>query len=113
MATINGVNFDDVAKEALAAAEAVIGANWGDVRDIVENIANGFVGDVKFIALKKATGEFNEDDAKTWLEDQKMVARIRLRSVAVITLQLAERILNAMIEVFNSAIKKAIGWSIV
>ena len=113
MATINGVNFDDVVKDALVAAEAVIGANWSDIRDIVQNIANGLVNDVTFIAQKKATGEFNEDDARTWLEDQKMVARIRLRSVAIITLQLAERILNAMIEVFNSAIKKAIGWSIV
>jgi hypothetical protein len=113
MATINGVNFDDVIKEALTAAEGVLVGHWGEVRDIVENIAKGLVNDVEFVALKKATGEFNEDDARVWLDDQKLVARNRLRSVAIITLKTAEDVWNAMAKVFNTAINKAVGWTIV
>ncbi len=92
MTTINSVDFDDVIKDALAAAKAVITDNWTEVRDIVENIGKGLVNDIEFIAKKKLSGEFNEDDAKVYLEDQKLVARTRLRSIAIITLQVAERI---------------------
>ncbi len=113
MTTINSINFDEVIKQALEAAKAVITDNWKEVRDIVENIAKGLVNDLEFIAKKKLSGEFNEDDARVYLEDQKMVARTRLRSIAIITLQMAERIWNAVAEVFSKAIEKALGWVII
>ena len=112
MVTINNVNFDDVVEDALKAAKAIVTENWGEVRDIVENIAKGLVNDVTFIAKKKATGEFNEDDARVYLEDQKMLARVRLRSLAIITLQIAERIWNAIAKIFRTAINKALDWTI-
>jgi hypothetical protein len=37
---------------------------------------------------------------------------MRLRSVAIITLKIAEQIWNAIINVFNAAINKAIGWTL-
>lgn len=112
MVTINNVDFDDVTKDALMAAKAVVTDSWDEVSDILENIAKGLVNDVAFIARKKATGEFDENDARVFLEDQKMVARIRLRSVAIITLQIAERIWNAIAEVFRAAINTALDWAI-
>ena len=51
-------------------------------------------------------------DAKVFLEDQKMVARMRIRSIAIIGLQLAENIWNAIADVFRKAITKAIGWTV-
>lgn len=113
MTTINKVDFDKVLKDALAAAKAVVTDNWPEIKDIVENIGKGLVNDVEFIAKKKLSGEFNEDDARIYLEDQKMVARTRLRSVAIISLQLAERIWNAVAEVFRAAIQNAIGWAVI
>lgn len=112
MTTINNVNFDDVVDEALKAAKAVVSDNWDEARDIVENIAWGITNDISFIAKKKLSGEFNEDDARVYLEDQKMLARVRLRSLAIITLQIAERIWNAIAEVFQTAITKALNWSL-
>jgi hypothetical protein len=112
MATINGVDFDEVVKEALSAAEKVATGNWSSLRDIVNNVAQGLVNDAEFIATKKATGEFNESDARMWLDDQKMVARMRIRSLAIITMQIAESIWNAVAGVFNAAIQKALGWSV-
>ncbi len=112
MATINGVNFDDVIAEALKAAKGVLTDNWDEAQDIVENIAKGLANDVVFITKKKLSGEFNEDDARVFLEDQKIVARVRLRSIAIITLQIAERAWNAIAAVFGKAINTAIGWTI-
>jgi hypothetical protein len=113
MVTVNTVDFDDVMKDALKAAEAVVTSDWNEVRDIVESIAKGLTNDVEFIAKKKLEGVFNEDDARVYLEDQKMLARVRLRSLAIITLQIAERIWNAIAEVFRSAINSALGWAII
>jgi hypothetical protein len=109
---INNVDFDVVVDDALTAAKAVIMDNWDEIRDIVENIAKGLANDVVFIAKKKAEGVFNEDDARVFLEDQKIVARVRLRSLAIITLQIAERIWNAIAKVFRAAIKTALTWTI-
>lgn len=61
---------------------------------------------------RAANGEFNEDDARIFMEDQKVVARIRLRSLAIITLQIAERVWNAVATVFRSAINTALGWTV-
>lgn len=112
MATINGVNFSDVVDEAMDAAKLVAGGNWDEIKDIVENIGESLTSDVSFLAKKKISGEFNEDDAKVFMDDQKMLARIRLRSVAIITLQLAEEIWNAIAGVFRTAINTAIGWTV-
>ena len=112
MVTINKVDFDEVTEEALKAAKAVVTDSWDEVSEILENITKGLVNDIAFIAQKKASGEFDENDARVFLEDQKMVARIRLRSLAIITLQIAERIWNAIAEVFRTAINTALNWTI-
>lgn len=114
MTRINRIDFDKVSADALAAARAVLDDDnvWKNLKDIVENISDGFVSDAKFIAKKKLSGEFNEDDARIYLEDQKTIARVRLRSVAIITLQIAERVLNAIADVFRQAINAALGWTV-
>lgn len=114
MAEINKINFDSVINDALMAAKAALDndQNWDAIRDIVENIGKSITGDIEFIAKKKASGEFNEADARVYLDDQRMLARIRLRSLAIITLQIAERIWNAIADVFRKAASTALGWVI-
>lgn len=109
---INNVDFDEVGKAAMEAAKAVAKSNWPKLADIVDNISRGIANDVLFLERKKTSGEFDESDARIFIEDQKIVSRMRLRSVAIITMQIAEDILNAIIGVFQIAIKKALNWSI-
>lgn len=112
--TINGVNLSQVGKEALTAARVLLDdpATWKSLKDILQNVADGLTADIRFIARKKLGGEFNEDDARVYLEDQKTIARVRIRSVAIITLQIAERVLNAVLDVFRLAVQRAIGWTV-
>jgi hypothetical protein len=113
VATINGVNFNSVTKDALTAAQTVLNdpATWTSLKDIIQNVSDGFVADTQFLAKKQLSGEFNEDDARVYLEDQKTIARVRIRSLAVITLQIAENVLNAVLDVFRKAINTALnGW---
>lgn len=112
MPTINGVDFSQVSKDALAAAKEVLNdeKTWAQLKDIINNLSEGLTKDVQLIAKRKLSGEFNEDDARAYIEDQKTIARIRIRSIAIIGLQLAENIWNAIAEVFGKAINKALGW---
>lgn len=112
--TINGVNFTQVGKDALEAVRVLLEdpGTWKSLKDILQNVADGLTADIRFIARKKLSGEFNEDDARVYLEDQKTIARVRIRSVAIITLQLAEKVLNAMLDVFRGAVRQALGWTV-
>jgi hypothetical protein len=114
MATINGIDFSVVAKNALAAAKLAANDDnaWKSLNDILKNVTNSLKADVQIIAKRKISGEFNENDARVFLDDQKMVARMRIRSLAIIGLQLAERIWNAIADVFKVAINAALGWSV-
>ena len=112
MTSINGVDVGDVVADAVSAAKVVASNNWGELRDIVENIANGILNDVQYVAAQKLAGTLDEYGAKIFLEDQRMVARVRLRSVAIVTLNIAEDIMNAIIAVFNGAVNRALGWTL-
>lgn len=114
MPTINGVDFSQVSKDALAAAKVALNdeKTWAKLKDIINNLSEGLTKDVQLIAKRKLSGEFNEDDARAYIEDQKTIARIRIRSIAIIGLQLAENIWNAIAEVFGKAINKALGWTL-
>lgn len=112
MANINGVDIGDVVKEALSAAKAVADIEWDKLRDLVENISKGMLNDLELVAKQILTSEMDAYDAKIFMEDQKMVARVRLRAIAIMTLQSAERILNAIIGVFREAANKALGFDL-
>lgn len=112
MPTLNGVDIGNVVKEAMTAAKQTGVSNWADIKDIVKLVSDNMLTDLKYVAKKKLSGEFDKYDAKIFLEDQKIVARTRLRSIAIITMKTAERVLNAVIEVFQAAANKALGWKI-
>lgn len=114
MPTINGVDFTQVSKDALDAARSALidKKAWSSLNDIIKNLSDSLTKDVQLIAKRKLSGEFNEEDARAYIEDQKTIARIRIRSIAVIGLQLAENIWNAIAEVFRKAINKALGWTL-
>jgi len=109
---IEGVDFDEVTLQAVEAVRLVVTDGWDELADIVENIGQSLSSDIAFVTKKKKSGEFDELDAKVFMEDQKIVARMRLRSVAIVTLKIAEEIWNAIANVFNAAINRAIGWTI-
>lgn len=112
MPKLNDIDIGNVVKEAMTAAKETGVSNWADIKDVVKHISDNMLSDLKYVAKKKLTGEFDEYDGKIFLEDQKMVARTRLRSIAIVTLKTAERILNAIVEVFRGAANKALGWDI-
>lgn len=112
MTKLNNIEIGNVVQDAIAAAKGVAEGDWKKIKDIVKNIADSLLVDLKYIAKEKLNNRIDEYGAKIFLEDQKMVARVRLRSLAIMTLQSAERILNAILDVFKTAANTALGWDI-
>tara|TARA_R110002126_G_scaffold63511_5_gene162680 strand:- start:340 stop:690 length:351 start_codon:yes stop_codon:yes gene_type:complete len=110
MAILNNIDVGDVLADAMTSAKQAAQSNWPVVSDMVDNIARSILIDLDYIARQKLLGQIDEYGAKIFLEDQRMVARARLRSLAIVTLQLAEAIINAILRVFNTAAQKALGW---
>lgn len=109
---INGVDFTVVTNNAIQAAKLAFAGGSQELVDIVKNIGDSLASDIEFVAKKQLSGEFEEVDARVFLEDQKIVARMRLRSIAIVTLKIAEDIWNAIAKVFNAAINQALGWTL-
>lgn len=109
---INGVDFEIVTADAIKAAKSVIQTDWPALKTFVEALGRGMASDALFLKVQLETGALDNAGAGTFLEDRKIVARMQLRSLAIITLQLAEDILNAMTAVFKSAINRMLGWNL-
>ena len=114
MSSIKNFDFSQLINNALEAAKNEVNNpdTWRSLEDIIKNISQGLVADIEFITKKKLSGEFNQDDARVFLEDQKMLARIRIRSIALMTLRIAERIWNAVANIFQGAISTLLGWKL-
>lgn len=110
MTILNDTDIGDVLAEALTSARQAAQDSWPAVSELADNIARSILIDIEYVARQKLLGQIDEYGAKIFLEDQRMVARARLRSLAIVTLQLAENIINAMLRVFNAAAQKALGW---
>ncbi|QHG64930.1 hypothetical protein [Pseudomonas putida] len=107
---INGVDLDAVLLEAINAAKTIIHSDWPVIRAEVESLGRSMARDMMILHQQQQDGALSENDIGLFLDDQKIVARLRLRSIAIVTLQLAEAILNAMTAVFRSAIYRALGY---
>lgn len=110
MTILNNIDVGDVLAQAMASAKHAARDSWPAVSELANNIGRSILIDLDYIARQKVLGQIDEYGAKIFLEDQRMVARARLRALAIVTLQLAEDIINAMLRVFNTAAQKALGW---
>jgi hypothetical protein len=106
---INGVDFDRVTSDAINAAKSLVQNDWPKLQAFVETLGRGMARDALFLKSQLETGALDNAGARTFLEDRKIVARLQLRALAIITLQLAEDILDAMTSVFRSAINRVLG----
>lgn len=109
---INGVDFDVVTADAIKAVKAVIQADWPAVQSTIVSLGQRMASDALFVQRQLVDGKLDAAGAHALLQDQKIVARMHLRTVAIITLQLADAILDAMANVFKIAINRALGWDL-
>ncbi|WP_271273680.1 hypothetical protein [Aliamphritea hakodatensis] len=109
---INNVDFDSVLERIIASATLENGTAQEDVRRVIEYIGRDMFSDIAFLREKQQSGEYEEDDARTLMDEQKLIARLRLRNLPSLDISQANRLWTLVADEFSFAISRAIGWQV-
>jgi hypothetical protein len=106
------IDIEVLAKQMLEAAKGVFNEKWPEVRKFAESESKKFVSNMAEIALWKANNEINEDEAKSLAKLHERSMKMVFTSLEGISLAMAEKAINAAIDVIRKAVNTAIGWAI-
>ncbi len=109
---MSNINVEELAKQMLAAAKGVFDEKWPEVKNFAESESKKFVSNMAEIALWKASNEITEDEAKSLVNLHKRSMKMVFTALEGISLAMAEKAINAAIDVIRIAINTAIGWTI-
>lgn len=107
-----GFNPEEVLKQAIGAAKTASGGHWTAAKELAKKSAKDMINAGIMIKKMQVTGDISEEDAKQLIEEEKIVARIRLRSLAGIGLAAAQAIVNAIMDILKGTVNTAIGWDV-
>ena len=106
------IDIEGLAKQMLEAAKGVFNEKWPEVRKFAESESKKFVSNMAEIALWKANNEITEDEAKSLVNLHKRAMKMVFTALEGISLAMAEKAINAAIDVIRQAVNTAIGWAI-
>ncbi|MBK8065289.1 MAG: hypothetical protein IPK29_15540 [Betaproteobacteria bacterium] len=102
------LDFDKVFDDMLGAAAGVLSAEWPKVKACVEGAFKREREALEGIARARLKGEIGDEDAKSQLEDEKLVLEAELLVCKVQGKVAAQQAVNAAIGVLAAAIKGAL-----
>ncbi len=109
---INNVNFNAVLDGIITTVTRENQTSREEIRRVIEHIGRDMFSDIAFINEKQKSGEYEENDARIFMDDQKLIARLRLRNLPSIDISQANRLWTVVADEFSFAISRAIGWQV-
>lgn len=109
MDRLEAVELDEVVGEAITAAKAAAGNDWDDLSEYVEKSAKNLLSSGVMIAKLLAQGKIDQDDARQLAEEERIVIRMQLRTIAGVTLLAAQNVINAIVGVISKTVNEIIG----
>lgn len=106
------INIEELSKQMLEAAKGVFDEKWPEVKKFAESESKKFVSNMAEIALWKANNEITEDEAKSLTNLHKRSMKMVFTALEGISLAMAEKAINAAIDVIRTAANTAIGFVI-
>lgn len=109
---INNVNFQAVMDKVVTQIVQEHLDSEEDMRKVIEYIGKDMFSDIAFLTEKQQSGEYEENDARVFMDDQKLIARLRLRNLPSVDTAQANRAWQVIADEFSFAISRAIGWQV-
>lgn len=106
------VDVEALAKQMLEAAKGVFDEKWPEVKKFAESESKKFVNNMAEIAVWKVNNEITEDEARSLANLHKRSMKMVFTALEGISLAMAEKAINAAIDVIRQAVNTAIGWAI-
>ena len=98
-------NIDTTIKNMLGAAKNEIKAGWTEVKETAESFFDKRKKRLKKLADKRLLGEIDDEEFKSFLEDEEMLFKDELLAFAVISKAVAQKAANAALDVLFNTIK--------
>lgn len=106
------IDIESIANQMIEAAKGVLGDKWGEARQFAESEAKKFAQNMADIAAWKLSGDITEEQAKVLIRLHQRSMKMVLTALEGISLAMAERAINAAIDVIRGTINRALGWDI-
>lgn len=110
---MSSINVEESVSQMLLAAKAVFDDKWPDVKKFAESESKKFVKSMAEIELWKRTGEITESEAKSLSKLHQRSMKMVFTSLEGIALAMAEKAINAALDVIRQVINTAIGWKVI
>lgn len=106
------IDADKTAKKMIEAAHGVLAEHWQDVEKFAESESRKFMQHMAEIALWKEAGEITKDQAQALCALHQRSMKMVYTSLEGISLALAEKAVNAAIDVIRKTVNAAVGWAV-
>ena len=110
---MSDINIEELVLQMLEAAKNVFDEKWPEVKNFAKSETKKFVSDMAEIALWKTNGEITEEEAVSLANLHKRSMKMVFTALEGISLAMAEKAINAAIDVIRKAINTAIGFAII
>lgn len=110
---MSSINIEETVGQMLEAAKGVFDEKWPDVKNFAESESKKFAQNMAEIELWKRTGEITESEAKSLSKLHQRSMKMVFTSLEGIGLAMAEKAINAALNVIKQVINTAIGWDVI
>jgi hypothetical protein len=107
------INVEETVGQMLEAAKEVFDGKWPDVKKFAESESKKFVQNMAEIELWKSTGEITESEAVSLSRLHHRSMKMVFTSLEGIGLAMAEKAINAALDVIKKVVNTAIGWNVI
>lgn len=106
----NKIDFPDLIRRMINAAEKQLGAAWIDAKPYAEQEFKKLTFNIQFLAERKARGELTVEQARLYFEIYLSATRIVLLTIEGLALLAVENAINAALEIARQVVNTALGW---
>lgn len=106
------IDINAMADQMAAAAREVLGEKWPEAKNFAVSESEKFARNMAEIAQWKLDGTITEEQAEALARMHQRSMKMVLTAIEGIGLAMAEKAVNAAIDVIRGAVNRAIGWNI-
>ena len=107
------ININDIAVQMLGAAQDVFKEKWPEVRNFAESETKKFAQSMAEIEVWKGLNQITEEQAQALSRLHQRSMKMVFTALEGISLAMAEKAINAALDVVRGIINTAIGWAVV
>jgi len=101
-------DINEVLSDMLKAVKLSVEDSWDETKVVANQFFERRKERLELIAELRITGKMSQEDFESRMEDEKLVGEAELHAIAVISKAMAQKAINAAIEVLSKAVKAAI-----